>query len=139
MKIKPERWRQVSALYDAALMREGADRSAFLSDACAGDESLRQEVESLLTHHGNTDYYLEAPAWNVVAKAMAGEPRSLAAGHRIGSYTIQAYLGAGGMGEVYRAHDTRLGRDVALKVLPRIFTDDPERLARFEREAQHGA
>jgi serine/threonine protein kinase/Tol biopolymer transport system component len=135
MKIKPERWRQVSALYDAALMREGADRSAFLSDACAGDESLRQEVESLLTHHGNTDCYLEAPAWNVAAKAMAGEPRLLAAGDRIGSYTIQAYLGAGGMGEVYRAHDTRLGRDVALKVLPRVFTDDPERLARFEREA----
>ena len=136
MKMKPERWRQVSALYDAALMREGADRSAFLGDACAGDESLHQEVESLLGHYGNIDSYLEAPAWDVAAKSMAGESRPLMAGHRIGSYTIQSYLGAGGMGEVYRAHDTRLGRDVALKVLPQVFTDDPERLARFEREAQ---
>src|SRR6266516_4604957 len=67
---------------------------------------------------------------------MAEESASFFAGRRFGAYTIQSPLGAGGMGEVYRARDSRLGRDVAIKVLPRVFTADPDRLARFEREAR---
>src|SRR6188474_721175 len=62
----------------------------------------------------------------------------LAAGTRLGPYEIAGPLGAGGMGEVYRARDTKLGRDVAIKVLPAVFADDAARMARFEREAGYG-
>jgi eukaryotic-like serine/threonine-protein kinase len=114
-----ERWRRIDALFHDALSREPAERQAFLVDACAGDESLRAEVESLL-------------AASDADSGVLGHP----VGRRIGNYELRGLLGAGGMGEVYRAYDARLGREVALKVLPPEFTMDPERLARFEREAR---
>ena len=102
-----------------------------------GDEELRREVESLLTQPASAEAFLAEPAMAMAAAGMASEPAGIMlTGRRIGSYEILSRLGAGGMGEVHRARDTKLGGDVAIKVLPRAFTSDPERLARFEREAR---
>ncbi len=100
-----------------------------------GDDSLRREVESLLVGQSAAERFLHTPALEVTA-ALALSPHALVVGQQVGPYQIHGRLGAGGMGEVYRAHDTKLGRDVAIKILPRVFTSDPERLARFEREAR---
>jgi serine/threonine protein kinase len=128
-----DRWRALERLYHAALERPAEERSAFLRQACE-DESLRREVLALLDQP-SIPAFLGEPAVNVAA-AMIDDVHSHWIGRRIGIYHLQTLLGKGGMGEVYRARDTRLGRDVAIKVLPRGFTADPERLARFEREAR---
>jgi Tol biopolymer transport system component/tRNA A-37 threonylcarbamoyl transferase component Bud32 len=130
-----ERWRQVEAVYHAAAARVVGDRASFLAEACAGDDSLRREVESLLAHEQEASLFIEQPAIEVAAIGLNNQDR-LPVGRQMGPYTILSLLGAGGMGEVYRAHDTTLGRDVAIKVLPPVFTLDPERRARFEREAR---
>jgi serine/threonine protein kinase/Tol biopolymer transport system component len=130
-----ERWRHVEDLYHAAATRAVGDRATFLDEACAGDDSLRREVESLLAHEQDAARFIERPALEVAAIGLV-DRRRLPDGRRLGPYTILNFLGAGGMGEVYRAHDTTLGRDVAVKVLPPAFTLDPERRARFEREAR---
>ena len=99
--------------------------------------SLRQEVESLLDYESASARFLETPAADVVAVALGRAPAEpMMVGRQLGPYTILAPLGAGGMGEVYRAHDSKLGRDVAIKILPSHFTADPERRARFAREAR---
>src|SRR6202049_720846 len=134
--MTPERWRRVEQLYHAALACDADDRAAFLAEACAGDETLRLEVESLLAQPASTEAFLAEPAVALAAQLVSDPGRSMLTGHRIGGYQIQALLGAGGMGEVYRARDPKLGRDVAIKILPRIFTSDPDRLARFDREAR---
>jgi Tol biopolymer transport system component len=120
---------------DAALDRDASERAAFIASACGDDLALRQEVEALLTHAQSADGFLAAPIGAVALHAFGGGMTSLV-GRQIGAYTIHARLGAGGMGEVYRARDTKLGRDVAIKVLPSAFVSDPDRLARFEREAR---
>ncbi len=128
------RWRQVETLYHAAMARSGQERASFLDAACAGDEALRREVESLLADQSSESWLKTGGARTGFAGLAHG--RSSIVGDRIGIYEIGALLGAGGMGEVYRARDTKLQRDVAIKVLPGAFTADPERLRRFEREAQ---
>ena len=125
--MKSEHWRKIEAIYHAALEREEDQRAAFLEKACASDEALRREVESLLAQEGETESFLEAPALEVAARGLE---------HQLSSYEILSLLGTGGMGEVYRAHDRKLGREVAIKVLPKEFSQDPERLARLEREAR---
>ena len=122
----PVPFERLESLYHAARLRPAEQRRAFLAEACGGDQELRREIESLLAQHAATAGFL------------ADVPRApaVAAGTRIGVYRITTQLGAGGMGEVYRAHDTKLGRDVAIKVLPHTFAADLDRLARFEREAQ---
>ena len=115
------------------MSRSPADRDAFLKEACGQDEALRQEVESLLAYESASSEFLEGPAAAVVAGA-PGSTQML--NRQLGPYTIVAPLGAGGMGEVYRARDSKLGRDVAIKILPAHFTADPERRARFAREAR---
>jgi eukaryotic-like serine/threonine-protein kinase len=127
-------WSDVERIYHAALGISSAERAAFLDEACAGNEALRAEVESLLAQASEASEFLNA----VVVKAAAAledEPDTLI-GRQIGVYRVDARLGAGGMGEVYRARDQKLGRDVAMKVLPAVFTSDRDRLARFEREAR---
>jgi serine/threonine protein kinase len=125
--MTPDRWARIDRLYHEALERGTADRPAFLTDACAGDDALRSEVESLLAHDGDAAF-LSTPAVTTNGATLVGQA--------LGPYVISARIGEGGMGEVYRARDTKLGRDVAIKVLPSVFASDPERLARFEREAR---
>jgi serine/threonine protein kinase len=130
-----ERWSRLEQLYHEARARAGIERTAFLARACADDPPLLAELQSLLDEDVRSGSFLEEPALAVAAQLVAGEIPVLA-GRAFGPYQIGALLGAGGMGDVYRARDTVLGRDVAIKILPEVFTDDPERLARFESEAQ---
>src|SRR5580765_1089315 len=123
---------RVSDLYHRALERAPADRPAFLRQACDGDAALLAEVESLLGYDAGSFLNVSSPG----APAAAPPPGAGMIKRQLGAYTIVAPLGAGGMGEVYRARDTKLGRDVAIKILPAHFTDDPERRARFAREAR---
>jgi len=133
--MTPERWRQLSRIYHDALARDSGERASFLRDACKGDDALRQEVESLLAQPASADDFLGESAFAMVPELIDDAGPALA-GQTLGTYHILDLVGVGGMGEVYRARDTRLGRDVAIKVLPRLFSADPERLARFEREAR---
>jgi serine/threonine protein kinase len=123
--MNPERRQKIEALFHEAYSRPAAEREAFLASNCGNDEALRAEVQALLDQR--TGELLD----NGTASELV-----LKTGTRLGAYEVRDLLGKGGMGEVYRAHDTRLRRDVAIKVLPREFTGDPERLARFEREAR---
>ena len=135
--MTPEHWEQVARLHRAALQHEESRRTAFLHDACGGDEDLRHEVESLLAYEGKAENFMEVPALEVVVKQLAeSQGLGMRSGTKLGPYEILAPLGSGGMGEVYRARDSKLNRDVALKILPAMFTDDVERMARFRREAQ---
>ena len=135
--MNPDRWETVSRIYQAALARSEEERPMFLSDACAGDHAIRMEVEALLACEAPADPFLESPAMAVAARMMNGaHAEDSLVGRQIGVYTITSLLGAGGMGEVYRAYDTKLHREVALKVLPDLFNADPQRLKRFQREAQ---
>jgi serine/threonine protein kinase/Tol biopolymer transport system component len=133
--VNPGRWEQIDQLLQSALSRRPADRAAFVDEACGGDESLRREVTSLLEAHGRSgplDDRLSQVAEDVLP------PRDATAleGRSFGPYRVMTRLGAGGMGEVYRARDTRIGRDVALKVLPDDYAVDPDRVRRFEQEAR---
>jgi formylglycine-generating enzyme required for sulfatase activity/dienelactone hydrolase len=118
--------------------RPPSERAAFLALACANDPDLRREVESLLAHAGQADALLESPAWKPLG---TGEDTTsvlpaMAAGSEVGGFRILELIGAGGMGEVYRATDTKLNREVAIKILSDSFAQDADRLARFTREAQ---
>jgi serine/threonine protein kinase/Tol biopolymer transport system component len=131
--MNSERWLRISAIYDAALDVADGERDTFLAEACAGDEALHKEVQALLAQDQGTSP-LDQPVW--VADHLLVQPATLRVGETIGVYRIEGLLGAGGMGQVFRAKDTRLGRSVALKVLPDLLARDPERLSRFQREAQ---
>lgn len=135
-KVTPERWQRVKELFDAALDREPGQRDSFLSDACGDDLSLRNEVEALIQSYQRAGNFIDSPAFEVAAEIIAGRTPALAAGQHLGPYEIVASVGAGGMGEVYRARDTRLGRDVALKVIHAAFSADADRQRRFEQEAR---
>ena len=130
-----ERRRQIEDLCDAALDQNANERSAFVAAACKDDDGLRREVERLLAHAPMAERFLTTPITVVAAEIFDDDPATLV-GRQIGSYTILALLGAGGMGEVYRARDTNLGREVAIMVVPDRFLSMPERLGRFELEAR---
>src|ERR1700730_2253924 len=135
MPMTPERWRRVEELYHATLACDARDRALFLGDACAGDDALRRDVESLLAQPASAEAFLGEPAVVMAARLVSGPGPPIPVGHRIGGYQIQAALGAGGMGVVYRALDTKLNRPVAIKFLSDDLADVAAR-RRFQREAQ---
>jgi serine/threonine protein kinase len=134
--MTPERWKQIEELYHSVLRLEARQWPAFLDQACTGDEALRREVESLLLYQVPAEGFIDAPALEVAARGMARNRTQSLVGRQVGPYKIQSLLGAGGMGEVYRAKDSRLGREVAVKVLPSAFSADAERVGRFNQEAR---
>ncbi|MCM3900973.1 MAG: protein kinase [Pyrinomonadaceae bacterium] len=137
--MTPERWQQARKIFKSALEREASERAAFFDEACAGDETLRLEVESLLASLEEGGSFLETPAYRIAADQatmMDQEQATVVVGQTINHYRVTAPLGAGGMGEVYLAEDTRLERRVALKFLPALFTQDKRHLRRFEQEAR---
>src|SRR5262245_23002668 len=134
--MRPERWQEIERIYHAALARPVGERAAFLAEACRGDDALGQEVQALIDAPPTAAGLFGEPAVAVGAQ-LAGDVVSeevsdtpVLSGRRLGVYELKERIGAGGMGEVYRARDSRLGRDVAIKILPRAFTSDPDRLAR---------
>jgi serine/threonine-protein kinase len=134
--MTPERWKRAKELFNSALELEANERRVFLDRECAGDNELRKEVESLLEADDETDSFMESPAVEDAADSLAGDEQKLEAGQKIGRYEIVSLAGEGGMGEVYLAHDTRLERKVALKLLPSYLSNDKGRLRRFEQEAR---
>src|SRR5215510_1614254 len=142
--MESDRWASIERLYHAALEREPAEREAFLDEACVGDEMLRRQVAALLACDGQSPGFIESPAVEMAARAMAASPSlseeaetlAIKLPPQIGAYQILSPLGRGGMGEVHLALDTRLRRKVAVKLLPAEFTADTGRVRRFEQEAR---
>ncbi len=138
--MNPERWEQIKRIYHPALELKPGRRDEFLGEACAGDASLLKEVQSLLAQNESSGELLESPALDVVAEALAHDQKEEARRDYVNRsflhYRIEEKIGEGGMGVVYRAQDTRLNRQVAIKVMPDEFASDHERVLRFEREAK---
>lgn len=130
--MNADEYRKVKAIFHSVLDIPAAERAGFLDEKCTGDLVLRREVERLLDSHESG--YLEHAAVEDVAKEIAAD--GFMTGQRVGHYNILKKIGAGGMGEVYLAEDQKLGRRVAIKVLPEVFTKDEDRLRRFNQEAR---
>jgi len=137
-----QRWNRVKQVFQDALEQPADERGRFLRSACGGDRELQGEVESLLVAHAAAGSFAQRPAIEVLPPSAAGARRDgawagprLQPGARLGRYEILEAIGKGGMGEVWRARDTTLHRDVAIKTLPEELAQDADRLARLEREA----
>ncbi len=137
--MESDRWRQLKSIFNRVLEVEPARRAAFLSQACAGDAALRAEVESLLASHNQSPGFLEQPAYEAAAELIDRNSGGLLPGFRLGPYTVDRKLGQGGMGIVYLAIDTRLGRPVAIKALAPQHMGDAEHRERLRREARVAA
>ena len=127
-----QQWQLVKELFEAALERDDEDPAAFLAEACPDDREVRDEVQSLLAAHTRDSTFMSQPVGSLL-----GDTRpTLLTGQHLGNYEVIATLGKGGMGQVYLALDTRLGRKVALKLLPFSQTRDPNHVQRLEQEAR---
>ena len=133
--MTPEHWQRVKELFEAALEHEAGERAAFLNAACGDDSSLRRAVETLIVSYEEDKSFMETPAVAAAPSFIAAGVGALA-GQSINHYKIIRQIGSGGMGDVYLAGDTRLGRQVAIKLLPALFTTDPDRLRRFAQESR---
>jgi WD40 repeat protein/serine/threonine protein kinase len=134
--MTPEQWQQLESIFHAALELEPEQRAAFLDQACCGDEGLSHEVQSLLASQAMPVNIIDIPPVDEVVKLLAADDKRIIAGQRIDHYEILSRIGAGGMGEVYAAEDKRLGRKVALKLLPAVFTKDEKQVSRLQQEAR---
>src|SRR5438128_712637 len=134
--MNSKRSQEIDEIFQAALDLTSEQRAAYLEQACAGDHDLRAEVESLISSYEQAGSFIEQPAIEVDAFVVAGPLTGAIVGESIGHYQIIEALGAGGMGEVYLASDMRMDRKVALKLLPRYFIEDHERVRRFQQEAR---
>jgi serine/threonine-protein kinase len=134
--MTPERWQQLKQIYQSALERNPAERSAFLNQACADDPALRSEVESLISSHDQAGDAIEGMAVQAATEMLANDRTGPMEGRLIGRYQVLSLIGRGGMGEVFLAQDASLGRKVALKLLRAEFTGDEDRLRRFRQEAR---
>ena len=133
MTRRQEQWNNVKMIFDAASALDGPARTAYLDNACGADRALREQVERLLRSHDEAPDFLESPA---AAAVRLPDPADQLIGRTIGPYRVESRLGSGGMGDVYKAHDTRLDRPVALKLLSSRFAADAERLRRFHAEVR---
>ena len=127
---------KIEQIYHAAQQLEPSQRAAFLEKECAGDEALRQEVESLLAHQEEAKNLMETPAAEMTAGAVAEQREKSLVGRQVGAYEVLSLLAVGGMGEVYLARDTKLDRIIALKILPAELASDKDRMRRFIQEAR---
>ena len=134
--MKPQRWQQINDLFQSAVERAPEERTAFLEQACHGDEGLRSEVESLIALDERAENFIETPAFEVAPELLTSERTGAMMGELIGHYRIESLIGIGGMGEVYLARDLQLGRKAALKLLPERLTADETQLSRFKSEAR---
>jgi len=130
-----QRWKQIDAVFERMLEIEPGERAEALARMCAGDDDLRRRVEELLEQEEPAEDFLKSSAIVGMAGRMAGELGALTPGERISHYRIESWIGAGGMGEVWKGWDEQLKRDVAIKILPPEFSADDERVRRFEQEA----
>jgi hypothetical protein len=133
-----ERSQRIEQLYHEARQRDPHERAAFLEQACGGDSGLRHEVESLLEDDSGVRSFLETPALEFVRKISGEDGSQTLVGRQLGGYSILSFLARGGMGAVYRARDTKLKREVAIKILPEEFSRDRDRVARKGRVCQPG-
>ena len=135
-QIAMDRWATVKHIHQCALDRDPSERAAFVDESCGVDETLRREVQSLLTYAMEAESFLERPAVDVAPTGPSAPGETALVGRTVSHYQVLSLLGAGGMGEVYLARDPRLDRTVALKILPGDLAMDPDRMLRFEREAK---
>ena len=134
--MNAQRWQQVNDLFHSAVERAPEERTAFLDEACYGDESLCREVKSLLASHEQTENFIESPAFETAPELLISNKPAALIGTLIGHYLIERLIGVGGMGEVYLARDVQLGRKAALKFLPEHLTANEAQLSRFKTEAR---
>src|SRR6185503_13570357 len=138
--LKPERWQEISRIFNRAISLNAADRSAYVKEKCGADEDLKAEVERLIESHGQAEdvEFMAGLAVEDVAEHFTNVEETLALnkGQQFGEYLMLDHLGTGGMGQVYLAKDSRLDRIVALKILAADIASDQRRMQRFRQEAK---
>jgi serine/threonine protein kinase/Tfp pilus assembly protein PilF len=136
MLMEPRRWARITDIYHATIARPPEERGSFVGQECRGDESLRKQVEAMVKSHERSGDFIETPAFAIAPEFLIEVQTVDLIGQSIGHYQIESLLGVGGMGQVYLARDERLGRKVALKLLPEHLTADEAQLSRFKAEAR---